>query len=350
MHRNNIARSGGRASSARPRLTEVAELAGVSYQTVSRVLNDQPNVRPATRRRVLEAMEQLGYAPNSAARTLASGRSLTLGVVCYDTALYGPATALIGFEQAARAAGYSVNIVSVETLTQSAILDAATRLAQQGVSGIGIISPAVSIGDAFAHMPPHIPVVSLWGPADGAIPRVVVDEAHGARLATEHLLALGHRSVSIVVGPEGHIGPDVRMRSWRETLAAHAVSPPPVLHGDWSAQSGYAAGLALADDAEVSAVFVTSDQMALGVLAALHARGRRVPDDVSVVGFDDLPEAAFFIPALTTIRQDFNQIGRRAAGILLDAPQPPAQGKNAPLVVPVTLMHRASTAPPSKLR
>ena len=326
-------------------LFDVARLAGVSHQTVSRVVNGHTNVRGITRERVQAAMQQLGYRPNLAARTLVTGRSRTIGVICFDTTLYGPAAALLGLEQAAREAGYSVAMVSVETLDRQRVADAVAHLCQHIVAGIIVISPQAFLSDAFRALPPDLPTVAIWGPLDSSIAMVAIDEATGAARATSHLLALGHRTVWHVAGPAGRIGAEERIRGWREILLAAGIEPPPPIRGDWSAQSGYAAGLVLAREPTATAVFVSSDQMALGVLRALHETGRHVPRDVSVVGFDDIPEAAYFLPPLTTMRQDFAALGRQSVALLM-AHGEAAKRRPTRLTLPTELVIRRSTAPP----
>ena len=192
------------------------------------------------------------------------------------------------------------------------------QLGEQAVDGIIILVETHRL-DGVA-VPEGLPVVVVDSSAQYDYPIVDNDQAHGARLATEHLLDLGHETVWHVAGPELSYSARRRRTAWQETLEAHGRTAPPVLPGDWSAGSGYEAGLRLADDDEVTAVFTANDQMALGLLRALHERGRRVPDDVSVVGFDDMEEAAYFWPPLTTVRQSFAEVGKRAVDALIGDP------------------------------
>jgi DNA-binding LacI/PurR family transcriptional regulator len=296
-------------------MSDVARLAGVSHQTVSRVINDSRHVRAETRERVEIAMRQLDYRPNSVARALVTGRSHTLGVVSFDTTLYGPASTLYGIERAAHEAGYFITIASLEALDRPSVLDAIERLRVQGVDGILVIAPQEGGARALMQAPAGVPLVALEaGPRD-VVPLASVDQVAGARLATEHLLALGHRTVWHVAGPPDWLEAQDRIRGWRAALEAAGLPAPPPLPGDWSARSGYALGQLLGP---AGAVFVGNDQMALGVLRALHELGRRIPEDISVVGFDDIPEAAYFTPPLTTVRQRFDEIGRRALALLLE--------------------------------
>jgi DNA-binding LacI/PurR family transcriptional regulator len=323
---------------------DVARLAGVSHQTVSRVVNGSTQVRPATRDKVLAAMEKLDYRPNPVARALVTGRSRTLGLVTFDTALYGPASTLVGVERAAHAAGYFVSIVSLESLDRDEIDRAVERLHIMGVDGIIVIAPHVATTNALWNLPADLPVVAVEAGPENGVPVVAVDQYQGARLATEHLLALGHATVYHVAGPADWIEAQRRIDGWRDALDAAGAAGSSPVRGDWSPRSGYEIGQQLLDVPELTAVFVANDQMALGLLRALHEHGRDVPGDISVVGFDDVPEAEFFSPPLTTIRQDFAEMGRRGLHLLLAQ----IDGHEDPLrreTVPATLVERASTAP-----
>nr|WP_200948397.1 MULTISPECIES: LacI family DNA-binding transcriptional regulator [unclassified Kitasatospora] len=302
-----------------PVMADVAKLAGVSHQTVSRVLNGAPHVRPDTRDRVLAAIRELDYRPNSAARALVTKRSQTLGVVSFDSTLYGPASMLDGIEQAARSAGYFVSVASLRSLDSRSVQEAVDRLRDQGVEGVVVIAPQISAVSAVAKLSSSVPVVAVGSGNQARVPMVSVDNQAGAAAATRHLLDLGHRTVHHLGGPSGWLESQDRQAGWRQTLEAAGAQAPEVHSGDWSARSGYQAGLRLAEDPEVSAVFCANDHMALGLLRALHEAGRSIPGDISVVGFDDIHEAAYFTPPLTTVRQDFGELGRRALGLLVDA-------------------------------
>ncbi|WP_051324972.1 LacI family DNA-binding transcriptional regulator [Candidatus Solirubrobacter pratensis] len=326
-------------------MSDVARLAGVSHQTVSRVINGSQHVRDETRERVLLAMRQLDYRPNSVARALVTGRSRTLGVVSFDTVLHGPASTLFGIERAAHEAGYFITIASLRALDRASVLDAVERLRLQGVDGILVIAPQESAARALMQVPAGLPLVAVEaGPAD-AVPLASVDQFAGAAAATRHLLELGHATVWHVAGPADWLEAQQRIAGWRATLQEAGVTPPEPLVGDWSATSGYQLGHRLAERADVTAIFVANDQMALGVLRALHEAGRAIPGDVSVVGFDDIPEAPFFMPPLTTVRQDFDEMGRRGLLLLLDTMES-AQWPPPNRVVEPELVVRASTGAP----
>ncbi|GAA3135477.1 LacI family DNA-binding transcriptional regulator [Planomonospora alba] len=328
-----------------PVMADVARLAGVSHQTVSRVLNDHPNVRAETRTRVLEAIDRLGYRRNLVARALVTRHSRTLGVVSFDTTLYGPASTVYGIEQAARAAGYFVSIVSLTSIDRAGVRDALDYLAEQSVDGIVVVAPQRSAARALADLPSGVPVVAVEGGEAGDVSTVSVDQVAGARLATEHLLGLGHETVWHVSGPSDWLEAEGRVEGWRAALSAAGRRAPEVLPGDWSPRSGYEAGRRLAGMAGVTAVFVANDQMALGVLRAFAEEGVRVPERISVVGFDDIPESEFFSPPLTTVRQDFAAVGRRSIEMLLRRIEAGERWGREAFVVPPEFVARASTAP-----
>ena len=333
-------------TSQRPRspvMADVAAMAGVSHQTVSRVLNDHPYVTPETRERVTRAIAELGYRRNPAARALATRRSRVLGVVTTGASQFGPANTLLGMEEQARAAGYFVCLVSLPQVDREEMRGALEHLCEAGVDGVVVLAPVQASVDAATGLSVGVPLVVVEGStAEGH--RTVVDQSLGARLATRHLLELGHRTVHHVRGAADWLDADARLHGWRCELEERRARVPDVLSGDWSAASGYAAGLRLAADPEVTAVFVANDQMAVGVLLALAEAGRAVPEQVSVVGYDDIPEAAFLHPPLTTVRQDFPEMGRRCVQRLT------AMIDGQPLTREVSvapdLVVRASTAPP----
>lgn len=330
-----------------PAMTDVARAAAVSHQTVSRVLNGHPNVKPATRDRVLAAIEQLGYRPNLTARALASGRSSQLGVVTINTMLLGPVATLYAVEHAARASGYSVSITSVRSIDRRSLVESVSRLVAQAVAGVIIIAPLATRDSALDALPADLPAVVVEADPSSTVSAVAVDSRLGARLATAHLLELGHRTVFHVCGPRDWIEAQERATGWRDALRdAGARVPEPIL-GDWSAHSGYEAGRVLARLPEVTAVFAANDNMALGLLRALSEHGRSVPGDISVVGFDDVAEAGFFTPPLTSVRQDFPEMGRRSVELLLRQIDTGARTTEHVMLAP-TLVLRGSTAAPER--
>jgi DNA-binding LacI/PurR family transcriptional regulator len=332
-----------------PVMSDVGRLAGVSHQTVSRVINGSRHVRPATRQRVLHAMQELGYRPNSIARALVTGRSQTVGVVSFDTTLYGPASTLFGIERAAHEAGYFVIIASLKALDRASVTEAVDRLSLQGVDGIVVIVSEQASSEDLLSAPAAVPLVAVEGRPGQGIPVVAVDQCEGAGVATRHLLALGHRTVWHITGPVDSVESRERIRGWELALRDAGAPVPDPLTGDWSPRSGYFLGQRLSRMPEVTAVFVAGDQMALGVLRAMHESGRQVPGEVSVVGFDDIPEAEFFTPPLTTVCQDFGEVGSRGLRLLVRTIESHASGAQPPrgsLIAP-ELKARASTAAPA---
>jgi DNA-binding LacI/PurR family transcriptional regulator len=327
-------------------MADVAKLARVSYQTVSRVLHASPHVRGDTRKRVLAAIRRLDYRPNSVARALVTGRSRALGVVSFDTALYGPASTLLGIEEAAHDQGYAVSIASLRSLNRASVLEAVRRLWDQGVDGVAVIAPQRSAVEALRHLPSDVPVAAVEAGPDDSVPVVAVDQLGGARAATRHLLDLGHRTVWHVAGPEDWLEAEQRVAGWRAALEDAGAPPAPLLRGDWSARSGYELGRRLTEAPEATAVFVANDQMALGLLRFLHEVGRETPGQISIVGFDDIPEAEFFTPPLTTVRQDFAEVGRRCLHLLLGQIESRVRSWKR-VVVPAQLILRRSTGPAS---
>src|SRR5918911_2029502 len=227
-------------------MADVAKLAGVSHQTVSRVVNDSAHVRPETRRRVLAAMRQLAYRPNPAARALVTGRSRTVGVVSFDTTLYGPASTLFAIEQAAHAAGYFITIVSLPALDRVSVLGAIERLRVQGVDGILVISPQEGAAEALVDLPADVPLVAVEAGPAGAVPVVTVDQFGGAASATRLLLDLGHRAVWHIAGPRDFLEAQQRVEGWRSAVRARGQAARPAAGGGVGPRTGYRFGERLA--------------------------------------------------------------------------------------------------------
>jgi DNA-binding LacI/PurR family transcriptional regulator len=329
-----------------PSQADVAALAGVSSQTVSRVANARSNVDEETRQRVLSAMRLLGYRPNSAARALVTGRFKMLGVISFSLSAHGNSRTLQAISEAAQAAGYSVNLVGPETQTGGAMQQAFSKLTGQGVDGIIMIEAQI-LDRPDLQLPTGVPVVVADGDPDQRHPSVDNNQAAGAEAATRRLLELGHRTVWHLAGPHDSYSARRRAAAWHATLKQAGAPVPPVRYGDWSAASGYLIGQQFAADPEVTAIFVANDHMALGLLRALHEAGREVPGEVSVIGYDDVPESAYFTPPLTTVRQDFEEVGRLCVDLLLEQiGQGHRPGGDVQTVVAPQLVERASTAPP----
>lgn len=335
-----------------PSIRDVATAAGVSYQTVSRVINDHPSVRPSTRERVLATIAELGFRRSAAAHALASGRTRALTVLSANTTLYGYAAILQGIEEAARAASFAVGISVLEVSDGTDGADDAVRRAVETAADAagGLIVIAYDPGGvrALTAVPARVPMVGVVEtpaePPGPGSPWVWTDDRAAARDATRHLLDLGHRTVHYVSIPSStHTGQ--RTAGWRDALRAAGAPEPAPLAGSWDPASGHAAGRRLARDPDVTAILCGNDDLALGVLRALHEAGRAVPGEVSVVGFDDAPHSAYTTPSLTTVRLDFAGLGRAAFALLhsvieQDAPVDPHPVSTPELVV------RESAGPP----
>lgn len=331
-------------------MRDVAALAGVSRQTVSRVVNDHPSIREATKLRVLAAMDELQFRPNRAARMLSTARSNTIGILASSSsALYGPASSIDAVESAAREAGYFVAIARIASLRIDEIEAALDHLMAQAVEGIVVVAPQERVLDAMRQVAIAVPSVTLHG-AEVAGDGVFVDQTEGARMAVRHLAELGHTAVAHLAGPEDWAEANARRDGFLDEAEALGMRATVSAPGDWTSASGARIGAELLRDTAITAVFSSNDQMALGVLHALSLDGRTAPRDVSVVGFDDIPEAAYFAPPLTTIRQDFAELGRNCVARLLAAIErtPAAAPGNA--VVRPLLVLRESTAPPHSPR
>ena len=302
-------------------MSDVAARAGVSHQTVSRVVNGHPNVAALTRARVQRAIEELGYRPNAAARALVTGSSRTIGLVTINVNQYGPAQTMIGLEQAARAAGYSLSVAILDRAGLGTLQEALDRFAAQSVDAVVVHAADVEAAQALGAVEPPVPLVAVQMGGEELGPTVTVGQEAGARLAVDHLLGLGHPTVHHLSGPAYSMESRRRVQGWQDALAAAGAPRGELWHGDWWPSSGYDVGQAMARrihaGERLTAVFAGNDQMALGLMVALREQGLSVPDDVSVVGFDDVPEAPYFSPALTTVRQDFAELGRRGVQLVL---------------------------------
>lgn len=319
----------------RPGGTAVAQLAGVSQRTVSRVFTDDPKVAAETRERVLAAARQLGYRPNDAARALLTGRTNRIGVVSLGTAHFGPSSLLVALEREARGTDYSLSIANSFADDASGLAAALESLLRQGVDAI-ILSEPVEDGDE--PLVADVPVLTLGRAPVVEAPTVLsVEAAEGGEAAAEatgYLLGLGHRTVHHIAGPQRWWAARERRQHWRDALAGAGAGVPPVLEGDWTAASGYQLGRHLASDPDVTAIFAANDEMAIGAIHALHEAGRPVPGDsnapggVSVVGFDDIPIAAHVWPPLTTVSSDNGELAAAGlhylVGFLSDPDSPPA--------------------------
>ena len=290
-------------------------------------------------------MRDLGYRPNSAARALRYGQFNTIGVILFSLSSTGNSRTVEAIATHAAAEGYAITLIPIDVPTQDNVLGAFTRMGELAVDAVIVIMEIHLLDTGTVQLPPGVHVVVVDSDAGDRYSVVDTDQADGTRKAVSHLLDLGHRTVHHLAGPRHSYAAEHREKSWRATLRRHHREVPEPLTGDWSAESGHALGATLAGDPDVTAIFAANDQMALGLLRALHEHGRRVPHDISVVGFDDTDEAAYFWPPLTTIRQNFADVGRRAVDTLLAEI---TSGTHEPtsINVPTTLVPRSSTAAP----
>ena len=328
-------------------MVDVAVLAGVSTQTVSRVANGSPDVRAATRRHVIAAMNELGYRPNSAARALRRGSFRTIGVISFSLSSLGNMRTLEAIALNAARQDFAITLIPVTAPTQAGIQGAFSRLGELAVDAVIAIMEVHLLDAATVTLPPGVKVVVVDSDAGERYSVVDTDQADGARKAVRHLLDLGHETVWHVAGPVESFASERRAAAWRGTLTVAGRPVPPVLRGDWSADSGYEAGLRLAGEPGCTAVFAANDHMALGLLRAFREKGLSVPEDISLVGFDDVPEASSYAPPLTTVHQNFADVGNQCVDNVLQQIRTNTTEPGITLG-PVHLVSRHSTAPPRK--
>lgn len=328
-------------------IADVARLAGVSVPTVSRVLTGGGPVRGATRERVLDAIRELDYHPSATARALVSQRSNVVGVITGDTSRFGSAETIRGIEIAAREAGFVVTLTYVETDEPAEIERAVRLMLAQRVAGIAVLKFDAPGAAAVAAIPEGVPVVALSGARERTNQQALLDETGAAKDLVSYLLGLGHRTVHHIAIPGPHdasrrlLG---RSLGWKLALTAAGAAVPEPLHATWQPSSGRELGRVLGAQEEVTAVFCGNDEIAIGAIRGLADAGRAVPERVTVVGFDDHPFAALWSPAITTVRQDFIDLGLRGCRQLLGA----IGGVAVPRVTSVRprLVIRESSAPP----
>ena len=295
---------------------DVAQVAGVSHQTVSRFLKGFEGIRPETREKVVRALDELGYRPNLTARSLKSGRSHRIGALTHDLSQVGPSRVAEGASAAAREAGYVLDLISLDVRNPRAIEESLELITQHDLAGVLALSNTDEMTRAFETTEFRVPAY-IHTEADDAITNQPSDLAGvGIAALMSHLAELGHRTLLHIAGPRNWAASRNRVRAYELGLAHHGLRSAGVLVGDWSARSGYEAIASLAE-IPATAIVAANDQTALGAMLALKERGLRVPEDVSVVGIDDIPEAAFFDPPLTTVWIDFDNRGRQTLLTLL---------------------------------
>ncbi|MFT4236024.1 MAG: LacI family DNA-binding transcriptional regulator [Microbacterium sp.] len=330
--------------SERLNIRKVADLAGVSPMTVSRVLNNRPHIKDATRRRVLEVIEEQGFRPNQAARALATRRNSRIGVIVESAVEFGPTSIVRAVENASRTAGFAVSTLALHGGDELTPQDAVDTLIAQGVDALCIVAPRSSSISALRETSIDVPVLVVTPESDPSFLAVAIDQRAGALLAVDHLVELGHRDILHLAGPLDWLDARARERAFHDRALALGIREPRVVVGDWTGDFAYDVARGMREMPQVTAVFAANDDMAMGLIHGLHDLGIRVPQDLSVVGFDDVPVARHFIPPLTTVRQDFRALGSSVLDMLRaaidDLELPHAT------LIPPELIVRASTAPP----
>jgi LacI family transcriptional regulator len=326
-----------------PTIYDVASAAGVSHQTVSRFLKGFEGIRPETRERVMRALDELDYRPNLTARSLKSGRSHRIGALTHEISKVGPSRTAEGASAAAREAGYVLDVVSLDARDARAINESLELITQHDLAGVLALASTDEMTNAFEHADFRVP--ALISAETDELTAEQASEVTGVGVpgVVAHLAELGHRRCIHIAGPQTWAAARNRQRAYEGAIEAHGMRSLAVLAGDWSAESGYRAIALLDTLPPATAIVAANDQMALGAMLALKERGLRIPDDLSVVGIDDIPEAAFFDPPLTTLRIDFEAQGRASVQQLLariERTAPPAR-----TVPPSRLMARRSTGP-----
>lgn len=300
-----------------PSIVDVARVAHVSHQTVSRVINKKPNVKNSTRIRVELAMEEIGFRPNSAARALVTGQSSIIAVLSYDTTLFGPASMLHAVQHAAREMGYTVTLISLKSINPVSVMAGLEEIANLRAEGVVIIAPQGVGQEVLQKIPRNLSAVFIEGGEVTSTPSVEVDHLQGAILATRHLMELGHNNIAHISGPSDWFAAERRKVGWQQALAEGKLKAATCIEGDWSPESGYLATKQILKDKSVTAIFSANDDMAIGAYRAISELGLSIPGDVSIVGFDDVHLCPFLCPALTSVRQDFDQLGHAAVGSLV---------------------------------
>ncbi|ANC31022.1 LacI family DNA-binding transcriptional regulator [Isoptericola dokdonensis] len=330
----------------KPNIRQVAQLAGVSHMTVSRVLNDHPNIRESTRRRVEEAIEELGYRPSLTARALATQRSHRIGVLVESATTFGPTSTLYAVESAARASGYEVSSVFLQAGAKITPQEAVDHLVALGVDALCVVAPRSSSIADLRRIAVGVPVLVVKPDKDPTFLTVTVDQRAGTALAVDHLVALGHRDILHLAGPLDWLDARSRERAFHARAKSWGIRERPVVVGDWTADFAYEFARGIRELPEYTAVFVANDDMAVGLVHGLHERGFSVPDDLSVVGFDDIPLARHVIPPLTTVRQNFDALGVSIVEVLRAA----IEEREIPDVTRISaeIVTRASSARPRK--
>ena len=338
---------------ARSTIKEVASVAGVSTQTVSRVINDRPDVSSETRKRVQDVIGKLGYRPSALARSLISQRSYTLGVVIAGLKYIGPSRTLSGIASAAEEAGYSLLLKELPKFDANGIAPIFQALLSRHVDRIIWAVPEIGENRKWVNNSPFdvgVPIVYLTMKPQENIPVVSIDNYAGGQMAVSHLLEQGYRNIGHIAGPLEWWEARQRMAAWKDTLkdSGFEVRDNQWAEGNWSSASAVQAVEKLFEQyPEMDSIFVANDQMALSVLKAVIEKGLRIPEDIGIVGFDNIPESAYFWPALSTIQQDQYDIARVAVEEMIKIIESGWQGLGPinpeSIMLPPTLVVRQSS-------
>jgi DNA-binding LacI/PurR family transcriptional regulator len=326
-----------------PTLMDVARKSGVSHQTVSRVVNGNINVSEKTRKKVLKFLEEMGYVRNQAARSLATGKSSKIGILGMETTLYGPTVIFHDIQVAARKAGYGLSIEFTKDVDDFSISEGINHLVKEGVDGIVLIAPQTNGSRNIESLKLRIPIIAHEGKRTDYISIVASNQFEGGLLATEHLISLGHKNIGHLGGPLTFYDATERHRGWKEALARNGLPLARYLVGDWSVESGHRLTFDLLKDLDMTAIFVANDAMALGALKAISELGLKVPENVSLVGYDNEPETPFLIPGLTTVDQRFDLVASKSIDLLIKLLNKTAT-KSASKKISPELIVRASSA------
>ncbi|MBS0054549.1 LacI family DNA-binding transcriptional regulator [Yersinia sp. Marseille-Q3913] len=328
-------------------LDDVARQAGVSYQTVSRVLNQADHVSPKTRSKVEQAMTDLNYVPNRVAQQLAGKHSLTLGLATTDLSLHAPSQIAAAIKSKACELGYSIVIAMVDDHSDHACQQAINELLAQRVDGILVNVPLKPTrSQKVVQQCAGTPVLFLDVDPQSAAFSVLFDPKVGAIQGADYLIELGHQQIALICGPKEAISSQLRYQGWLQALSRSSLVPQAVYHGEWDALSGYQATQKLMTSHILfSAILVANDQMALGVLRALHEHNIDVPEQVSVIGYDDTADSAYFHPPLTTVRQNFKLLGEESVSRLIVRLHHTIEPPSETLLLATQLTIRQTTAP-----
>jgi len=330
----------------KPNIYDVAKLAGVSHQTVSRVINDGPHTKPSTRTKVELAMAELGYVPNAAARALVTSHSKMIGMIVADEIFFGPAGMIHAIKNEIRLADYFAISCSVDGTSSESMVEGIKHLRRLGLEAIVVTTPQFDYSETVRQMLPNIPALFIDSKSGEGQLSISLDNFAGSRIATEHLIGLGHKNIIHISGPATWQDAEPRVRGYESAMISAGLSPK-VISADWLIETGYKIGLELDLDAtKTTAIVAANDHLALGLMKAFKERSIAVPDRVSIVGFDDIPEAPFLDPALTTLRPDFEQLGKLVVGLILGSVSQSEAVDNQTLY-PELIIRNSTASPPT---